>query len=479
MIDLLIDSLKKQSLFLDKKIQQEHLSCQYISLELPLEQPITLKPAHVADSFFLSKPDAKLTMLGMGAFLTIKAEGSQRFNLIKTEFSNILKDWYLFNKNDFIPPIAFMAFAFDNHDPMQNQWENFPNTLLSVPTVLIKQENGKQQLKVNLKLKEIHEESTFKLIKDYLTHIFSSSINKNESGKKFFFLKEENKASESGKQIWHSLTEKAIKKIQSGQFDKLVTSRQHSLQTQAPISIEHLVENLGKHYPCCTILSYSASEDQTIVAASPERLITLQHPDIQSDALGGTIFRSKQHKNSSADTPIPLPFFLKQKNNQTNAESSESKKLLKEHHYISQAIYQSLDPLCHTLKMPVSPYLMKLQNLYHLETPIQGKLMNHYDLFDTLEALHPTPAIAGLPSQEARKWLLENEDYQRGWYTGAFGWVDGNKNGDLSVMLRCALISSNCQQLDLFAGAGLVDESCPEAEWLETELKMQTIAEML
>ncbi len=138
--------------------------------------------------------------------------------------------------------------------------------------------------------------------------------------------------------------------------------------------------------------------------------------------------------------------------------------------------------------MPVSPYLMKLHNLYHLETPIQGKLMENNDLFDALEVLHPTPAVAGLPTQKAKQWILENENYDRGWYTGAFGWLDGQKNGDLSVMLRCALIQSDdpsnntekkSSQLDLFAGAGLVAESSPDAEWLETELKMKTILEML
>ncbi|MCK5666248.1 MAG: chorismate-binding protein, partial [Thiotrichaceae bacterium] len=67
----------------------------------------------------------------------------------------------------------------------------------------------------------------------------------------------------------------------------------------------------------------------------------------------------------------------------------------------------------------------------------------------------------------------------RGWYTGAFGWIDANMNGDLSVMLRCALIDTGKQEINLFSGAGLVAESDPDAEWQETELKMQTIIEML
>ena len=205
-----------------------------------------------------------------------------------------------------------------------------------------------------------------------------------------------------------------------------------------------------------------------MIAASPEHLLTLQHPDIQSDAIGGTILND----HSSYHTGL-----IKQLIVQSDAKSAESKKLLKEHAIIAQDIYQRLDPLCNTLTMPISPFLKKLHNMYHLETPIQGKLNDEYDLFDVIETLHPTPAVAGYPAQESKQWLLENEHYHRGWYTGAFGWLEGNQNGELSVMLRCALIKDN--QLTIFAGAGLIAESDPEIEWQETESKMQTILEML
>ena len=89
--------------------------------------------------------------------------------------------------------------------------------------------------------------------------------------------------------------------------------------------------------------------------------------------------------------------------------------------------------------------------------------------------------MAGFPTKEAQQWLLNNETYQRGWYTGAFGTLqtDSNEriNGELSVMLRCAVVKDN--QINLFAGAGLVAESDPDIEWQETELKMQTILEFL
>lgn len=532
MIGSLIHSLKTQLTLLEGKIQQEKSVCHYVSLEIPLEHSRSLLPVDINNSFFLSKPDSGITMLGLGSLLSLEAQGNKRFNLIKSEFSDILNKWYGINNTDSNFPIAFLAFAFDENDPMDGKWDHFPNTLLSIPIVLIKQSHSTQTLLVNIKLNQTCYDSTFKTIEELLQQFFKhsekqietsnhpvkqaplsdtntrqpSSLRKSslkKSSQRKSFLKKS-----STKKIWQALAENAIAQIQSGNFDKLVTSRECSLQISPQISVTQLLRKLIKHYPSCTIFSYQISDTtlgnncnnksaKTIVAASPERLVSLQHLNIQSDALGGTIFRSAQQKNKSSEDcsqkhSIQIPFFLKQKSNQTEAESSESEKLLKEHHFISQTIYQSLDPLCHTLKMPVSPYLIKLHNLYHLETPIQGKLMANYDLFDAIDVLHPTPAVAGLPTQQAKQWLLDNENHHRGWYTGAFGWLDGNNNGDLSVMLRCALITTevttegsqvnnkqNKSQLDLFAGAGLIAQSTPDAEWQETELKMQTILEML
>ena len=526
MIDSLINSLKIQLALLERKSQQEKSVCHYVSLEIPLEHSAPLLPVDINNSFFLSKPDSGITMLGLGSLLTLEAQGNKRFNLIKTEFSNLLNKWYGINNTDSNSPIAFLAFAFDENDPMDGKWDHFPNTLLSIPVVLIKQSHSTQTLGVNIKLNQTCYDSTFKTIEELLKQFFNHSEQLIKTSKQpvkqaslsdintrqLILTRKVSTKKASTKKIWQTLAKNAIAQIRSGNFDKLVTSRECSLQISPQISVTHLLRKLIKHYPSCTIFSYQVSDKnsgnnannksvKTIVAASPERLVSLQHPDIQSDALGGTIFRSAQQKNKSAKDysekhSAQLPFFLKQKSNQTEAESSESEKLLKEHYFISQTIYQSLDPLCHTLKMPVSPYLMKLHNLYHLETPVQGKLMANYDLFDAIDVLHPTPAVAGLPTQQAKQWLLENENHHRGWYTGAFGWLDGNNNGDLSVLLRCALVTTeitsevttedsqanhkqNKSELDLFAGAGLIAQSTPDAEWRETELKMQTILEML
>jgi len=439
-------------------------SYQYCTLQIPLDEPISLLAADIEQSFFLCKPDSSLTLLGLGSFINLEATGEHRFSSIKSAYTDILQKW---QDKDIISPIAFHAFAFDENDPMSDHWSDLPNTLVRIPLILFKEINSQQTLFINVDLQQWEKQQNYisevlltieSLLKTYFKEINQSSDNTPESKSELF-----NRPLSIS---WIQMTKKAINKIRSGSIDKIVTSRQFSLSKEKKISTIQLSRNLIKNYPACTILSYQFS-GKTIIVASPEHLVTLDYPNIKSDAIGGTIHR-KTDKNHSINSLAQSPL-------------ADKNRLLKEHDFIVQAIYQGLDSLCHTLKMPLSPFLMKLHNMYHLETPIQGKLMDQYDLFDVVKTLHPTPAVAGYPTQQSRQWLLENEDYQRGWYTGAFGYLENNPqgkiNGELSVMLRCAVINKN--KMTLFAGAGLVAESDPETEWQETELKMQTILEML
>ncbi len=486
MINTLVHSLQAQLAHFEQTVQTGDTLYQHLSLEIPLPAPLlSLISIHsrINNSIFLSRPDADIARLGLGTLVSIKAQGENRLDIIKSRHTELLEHWYSAEGSE--SPTAFLAFAFDENDPMSGNWQDFPNMILTIPDIMIKQSGSTQTLTANIKVEKNTNIRPLKIIEDLLNQLVTAhSLAGNDASQQQFSTPLPAEQQLCSKKSWCTLAENAIKEIHSGKFNKLVTSRRYSLQSTAPVSTHRLLSNLVNYYPGCSIFSYrntTSDAENTVIAASPERLVTLQNHTLQSDALGGTISRNTAMQDSSA-----APFFLKHLLYQTESERSESQKLLKEHNYISRTIYQNLDPLCHSLTMPLSPNLMKLHHLYHLETPIKGKLMACYDLFDVIKALHPTPAIAGLPSQAARQWLLDNENYHRGWYTGAFGWLDSRGNGDLAVMLRCTLIRRKTDdstqavtQLDLFAGAGLVAESTPDAEWQETELKMKTILEML
>ncbi len=438
----------------------------YLTIETRLDNHFPVLPVEELEHFFINKPDDQTCLLGLGEMMSIRASGAQRLESLKKQFKQLLENWYYPAAS---APLAFIAFAFDENDPMSGDWQNLPNALLQFPRILIKTTPAGKFLQCNMTIHSAGQEKRlkdeFKSIKTLLSQYLSYQ---SATQAKVVPLKAEHNTSannkNNNKQAWQKLSQEALDEIQKGHFDKLVTSRQQWVTLAQKVSLAKLAEKLSRYYPACTVLSF-LSKGTRLVCASPERLIQLQNSVIKSEAIGGTILKSPQQDDNP---PHLLP---------TDQDNPEYHKLLKEHRFIAQDIYQRLDPLCHSLKMPCSPYLMKLHNMYHLETPIEGVLQEQYDVFDIIKALHPTPAIAGFPALQAQQWLLAHEGYQRGWYSGAFGWLDARMNGELSVMLRCALLNS--EQAHLYAGAGLIRESDPDIEWQETELKMQTILEML
>jgi isochorismate synthase len=94
-----------------------------------------------------------------------------------------------------------------------------------------------------------------------------------------------------------------------------------------------------------------------------------------------------------------------------------------------------------------------------------------------LNLLHPTPAVAGLPKEEARRFILENEGYPRRYYSGFAGWLDTAGRSDLYVNLRCMHIRPH--RLTLYSGGGLLPSSVMETEWRETEDKLQTMLSVI
>ena len=142
-----------------------------------------------------------------------------------------------------------------------------------------------------------------------------------------------------------------------------------------------------------------------------------------------------------------------------------------------EAIERALGSVCDELHVPEAPELLRLATIHHLRTPIRGRLATPTTLLDVAARLHPTPAVCGQPVERARALIHEVETgqgFDRGWYAGGVGWTDARGDGHIAVALRSALVDG--RRAKLFAGAGIVGDSKPEAEFAETGLKLQAIA---
>jgi isochorismate synthase EntC len=127
--------------------------------------------------------------------------------------------------------------------------------------------------------------------------------------------------------------------------------------------------------------------------------------------------------------------------------------------------------------VPDSPSLKRMATVQHLSTPVHGSLTAKTHVLDLVDALHPTPAVGGTPRGKAISFIDKLEGFDRGWYAGGVGWVDGSGDGEYAIALRCGLIEG--ADAHIFAGAGIVADSDPDAELLETRLKLRPLLELL
>ena len=202
--------------------------------------------------------------------------------------------------------------------------------------------------------------------------------------------------------------------------------------------------------------------ERTLFGASPELLVSRTDRNVVSHPLAGSFPRS----NDPAE-------------DQRRAEALQgSAKDRHEHALVVEAIADVLTDYCSELAVPPVPELVPTGTMWHLGTRITGRLADPgITALDLAVALHPTPAVCGVPPDRARAAIAELEGFQRGFYAGAVGWCDAAGDGTWVVAIRCAELSA--QGLRLYAGAGIVAGSDPDAELAETEAKFGTMLVVL
>jgi len=404
---------------------------------------------------YWSAPERGEFIAGYGICESLLSSGPERLSDLNKQFKKLLNHWNFDLDKNF--PIAFGAFSFAENDPMVSPWNEFPNSQLLIPRLIIHIQKGKSRLIVNYKCSENSYRDSDKNLLEEIFGPVSNKILSAQHQQPLGNLIQFN-------QDWQEQVKDALKNISESEINKLVPSRHIRYKQSQQLPTQELLNRLSSVYPSCNILSIAKGKSR-LIAASPERLLKIEGEMVHCDAIGGTL------KRSQGQSIVKLM--------RHNSQSID--KLLNEHAIIVEHIYNILDQFCEVLKLPSAPGIMKLKHLLHLETPVQGRLKKATTVLELAEKLHPTPAVAGYPVQHAKTWLEQHETHQRGLYTGAMGWMSANGSGELSVILRCALLSSNENEhfMDLYAGAGIVENSSPQEEWEETELKLDTILDIL
>ncbi|WP_248750282.1 isochorismate synthase MenF [Pseudomonas sp. MWU15-20650] len=252
--------------------------------------------------------------------------------------------------------------------------------------------------------------------------------------------------------------EHAIVNFRHSDVRKAVLSVQRELLFAQDVDVGAMQNNLRAQNPGGYHFRVPMPDGATLIGVSPELLIHKDGLNFISNPLAGS---AKRMADPQAD--------------QRNADwLSNSEKDHYEHRLVTEDIASQLGELCTQLNVPQRPSLISTPALWHLSTRIEGRLADPtVSALQLACRLHPTPAVCGFPTERARRLIRFVEPFERGLFTGMVGWCDAQGNGEWVVTIRCGTIKRN--QVRLFAGAGVVEASSPDAEWAEVQTKLGTM----
>ncbi|PSW21005.1 isochorismate synthase [Photobacterium sanctipauli] len=259
---------------------------------------------------------------------------------------------------------------------------------------------------------------------------------------------------------WSKMIGSALDAISQKVFEKVVLARKTTLKLDTPVSPAQLLKasrgsNLNSFH-----FMMALDSKHCFVGSTPERLFLRQERDLNTEALAGTIGRGI---NTAEDNRLAQWLMDDNKNRYENR-------------LVVDDIVSRLVPRCESMTVAETPELIRLRKVQHLKRGIDAQLNESVDSADLLDSLQPTAAIAGLPREAALDFIMENEPFARGWYSGAVGFLS-NRRSEFCVAIRSALIMGD--DLHLFAGAGIVPGSTADSEWKELDRKTSTLCSLL
>ena len=259
------------------------------------------------------------------------------------------------------------------------------------------------------------------------------------------------------KEHFETLVQKGIDAIAKGTLKKVVLSRKEIVDLP-DFDLVSIFEKLIQTYPTAYCYCWFHPKIGLWMGATPERLLKATNKKFYTMALAGT------------------------QKLQGTAEVVWEKKEMEEQQFVTDFILDNLKNLT-SEEIVSSPYTIQAGTLAHIKTDIEGIIKDNYSLKEVVSVLHPTPAVCGLPKEAAKDFILENEGYDREYYTGFLGELNkegfnkGELKTDLYVNLRCLQIKDN--QAHLYMGCGITKDSIPEKEWRESVNKSVTMKKIL
>jgi isochorismate synthase len=406
------------------------------------------------DAFYWEEPARDFAFVAVGTAAAVESSGIDRFAETRAAWKRLLEDAVVENCHlaRGTGPVLTGGFSFDPDHAAVGAWKGFSSGSLVLPAIHLTRVNGATYLTVNAVVggSDAKAGASWRAALNLLGAAFerarvpANAINT-------LAVEEAKDAAE-----WEDLVRTALERMRESPFEKVALARELNVIAARPVEVARALEQLRASYPGAYVFAAQRG-GRCFLGATPERLVSLRDGRMHTMALAGTCRRGA---TPSEDARL-------------GAALLASAKERHEHAVVVDMLRATLSPFSRRLEIPASPSLLKLKNVQHLMTPVDGHVDARATVLDFVAALHPTPAVGGLPRAEALTFIRESEGLERGWYAGPVGWIDASGEGEFAVALRCALTAG--RRATVFAGCGIVADSHPETEYDETQLKAAAV----
>ncbi|CAK9186161.1 unnamed protein product [Ilex paraguariensis] len=358
---------------------------------------------------------------------------------------------------------AYGAIRFDARANVSREWEAFGSFYFMVPQVEFDELEGSSMLATTVAWDNaisLTYEKAVAALQATMQQV-SSIVLKSQNEVPSTFILSNNHI--PGKTSWALAVNRALQMINSSNssLNKVVLAQSSNVMTTPdidPLTWLSCLQVEGQNsYQFCL----QPSDAPAFIGNTPERLFHRNKLSICSEALAATRARGG---SKALDLQIELDLLSSPKDHL-------------EFTIVREWIRRKLEAVCASVVVEPEKAIRKLPRVQHLYAQLTGKLASEDDEFDVLSSLHPTPAVCGFPTEDARLLIAETEMFDRGMYAGPVGWFGGEES-EFAVGIRSALVEKGNGAL-LYAGTGIVQGSDPSVEWKELELKKSQFTKLM
>ncbi|NHN40449.1 isochorismate synthase [Halorubellus sp. JP-L1] len=395
-----------------------------------------------------------LELAGAGVAVELTADGPGRFDAVRNRADAVFADVDANGAAEGAPRPRFVGgFAFrDDHVP-DGSWSGFPAASFVLPAIQLTRTDDGTWVTVNRYGPDADADAVEAALDEAVDAVAALPKMRPVGDAPGVAATRRT----TSKDAWTTQVADATERIRAGDLEKVVLATALEVDLRGDVDLPDVLERLRRTYPNCYRFLVQPTETGGFLGAPPERLVAQTGRRVETEALAGSVGRGG---TPEADAELAQSLV-------------DSEKIQHEQRLVVDAICEQLAGFGAVAEG--EQRVRKLDNIQHLQTPISAELDVDAHVLDIVEALHPTPAVGGLPPAAAAATIRDVETFERGWYAAPVGWFDATGDGEFLVAIRSGVAGGD--RATLFAGNGIVRDSDPQEEWDEIQLKYRPLLE--